>query len=252
MNGTMILLSEDEKLNLLQSSNVKKIIPLNRSGKISFPPDDNIERDFRSLGGYTYGLEKMNLPKVNSNFPDIQGQGVRVGIIDTGIDPQHPDLRGKTLSFRDFVSGKTFPYDNHGHGTHVAGCIAGGKASGKQIGIAPQAHLIVAKTFSKFGGFKEEDLLLALQWMADPDGNPETQDAAHVVSGSWNVDGNTKELLVKEESFCVAIDNLYKLGIYSVFSAGNDGPDKSTIKIPGASPKPSPSVLRTRTTRLQR
>lgn len=188
---------------------------------------------------YTYGLNKIDLPLVNQKYPQLDGLGIKVGVIDTGVDPKHPDLVGKTILFRDYIDKKnTLPRDDHGHGTHVAGTIAGGNQSGKNIGVAPAAKLVIAKSFSKTGDSNDADLLLSLQWMADPDGNPQTQDQPQVVSNSWNLDdveyrNNEPQL----EPFCLAIESLEKLGVSVVFSAGNDGVSGEDIKLPGACPQ---------------
>lgn len=185
---------------------------------------------------YTSGLEKSGVPELRKSHPDFDGRGVRVGIIDTGIDSFHSDLAGKVLKFRDFIGrSDNSPYDDHGHGTHVAGTVAGGSTSGTAIGIAPGAKLLIAKAFSRYGNSDDRGLLEALQWMADPDGNPNTLDAAHVVSSSWNIDGDLNRS-PEEEPFCVAVENLVNLGIVPVFSSGNDGPGGNTVKVPGACP----------------
>jgi hypothetical protein len=188
---------------------------------------------------YTYGLSKIKLPEVNQQLPSLNGLGRRVGIIDTGIDPLHPDLKGKTILFRDFIDPKnTKPRDDHGHGSHVAGTIAGGSASGTQIGVALSAELIVAKSFSKTGSSVDADLLRSLQWMADPDGNPQTNDQPDVISNSWNLDDvEYAQNEPRLEPFCVAIENLESLGTVVVFSAGNDGRTGGKIKLPGACPQ---------------
>ncbi len=184
----------------------------------------------------TTGLKRIKYPEFRDLHPLAKGRGARVGIVDTGIDAGHRDLLGKTLAFKDFISRRTAPYDDNGHGTHVAGIIAGGSASGKQIGVAPEAQLYVAKAFSRYGGSDEASLLLALQWMADPDQNPSTDDAAMIVSNSWNSDRPIRGVAPVDDPFCRVVDGLHSLGIIVVFAAGNDGPDSSSIKTPGACP----------------
>ena len=68
----------------------------------------------------------------------LTGKGVTVAFLDTGIS-MHPDLQGRILAFRDFQNGKKYPYDDSGHGTHVAGicCGSGQLSRGQYAGMAP-------------------------------------------------------------------------------------------------------------------
>ena len=86
----------------------------------------------QALQAFTWGLQKIRIPEAWRDF-QVQGENVIVGIIDSGIDAQHPDLVGKlrpTNGWFDAVNRSPTPYDDNGHGTHVAGTIAGGYASG--------------------------------------------------------------------------------------------------------------------------
>ena len=73
-------------------------------------------------------------------------KSVTVAVLDTGI-AYHPDLVGRLLAFSDFVEGRSFPYDDNGHGTHVCGIVCGsGELSGGRFrGMAPEAKLVVGK-----------------------------------------------------------------------------------------------------------
>lgn len=184
---------------------------------------------------FTYGLEKMRLPELRKKRPAADGRGVRVGILDTGIDESHPDLHGKVIAFADFSErDERAPYDDHGHGTHVAGTIAGGFASGTLIGVAPAARLVVGKIFDEEGSADEDQILDGMQWIADPDGNPATDDAPHVVSNSWgnHVPGGDPQ----NRAGCRAVSAWLKLSILPVFAAGNHGPRAQSVSVPAACP----------------
>lgn len=213
---------------LIANRRIPRIRPLERQ---VIPETVMIEKD------YTQGLLSLKLPELLERYPQLTGRGVHVGIIDSGIDAQHPDLAGKVVAFRDFWTvPRQAPYDEDGHGTHVAGTIAGGSTSGIQIGVAPDTRLIIAKIFGPEDGAPLAGILKAMDWMADPDGNPDTFDAPSLVSNSWGggfTDGSVDPV---KDVLCRAVDNWVKLGILPVFAAGNDGPNGATVGIPGACP----------------
>ena len=81
-----------------------------------------------------------------------KGKNISVAILDTGIF-LHPDFSGRVLAFHDFVSGKEETYDDCGHGTHVAGCLAGDGylSEGRYCGVAPSCNLIIGKVLNQNG-----------------------------------------------------------------------------------------------------
>jgi subtilisin family serine protease len=95
----------------------------------------------------------------------FRGQGIGVAILDTGIYP-HLDLKERIVAFKDFVNNQTAPYDDHGHGTHVAGdCAGNGKASGGHyMGTAPQANLIGIKVMDAHHGGRPSTIIEGIQW----------------------------------------------------------------------------------------
>ncbi|WP_311170181.1 S8 family serine peptidase [Halobellus ordinarius] len=116
-------------------------------------------------GDVSYGLEMMNVPDVWERF-DTHGEGATVAIIDTGVDPSHPDI--DLAAWAEFdAEGKEVdsdPHDPAGHGTGMSSLATGGNASGTQIGVAPEAELLVARQSS-------EDYftsaLAALEWAVE-------------------------------------------------------------------------------------
>src|SRR2546430_2380572 len=95
------------------------------------------------------------------------------------------ELAGKVVAWHDFIGAGAQPYDDNGHGTHVAGTIAGSAALGSPIGVAPDAQLVVAKALDAEGVAPGSALLAAAQWITDPDGNPATADFPSIVNNSW-------------------------------------------------------------------
>ncbi len=178
-----------------------------------------------------WNIRDFAVEKVWKDF-HLTGKGIIVGQIDTGVEGDHPDLKGKIVYWRDFLSNSLpvdHPVDSVGHGTHTAGTICGGSASGVPIGVAPDAKIAAARCFSWFGA-NTHDILDAMQWLLDPDGDPNTtNDRPRVINNSWG--GPISHLSVFED----AVKAWVKAGIVPVFSAGNSGPNPRTIAAPAAS-----------------
>ncbi|MDX9754893.1 MAG: S8 family peptidase [bacterium] len=94
----------------------------------------------------------------------IQGQAIKVAVLDTGIDYTHPDLAPIYAGGYDFVNEDSDPMDDHGHGTHVAGTIAAAENNSGVVGMAPAVRLYVLKTGSASGSFAWSDTIAALDW----------------------------------------------------------------------------------------
>lgn len=144
----------------------------------------------------------------------LLGAGVRVAIVDTGIDLAHPDLAGRIAAHADFSDAGE--RDDVGHGTHVAGIVAG--AGAVYRGVAPEAVLVVAKALSAAGG-SEDAVLAAMSWAS-------TQDVA-VMNLSLGGPGSPTSPLSRE------VDALAADGIIACVAAGNEGPGTGTISSPG-------------------
>lgn len=235
LNSTILDLNEDQYNQISHLDFVRSVVPLNRVMRLIQPRQD-LSMD-RNTAEFTYGLIKIGVPEVRQQFSTMNGKGVRVGIIDTGITPSHPDLKGRLKAFRDFVKPQNqTPNDEHGHGTHVAGTVAGGKTSGRAIGVAPEVDLVIAKVFDASGSSDDANLLLALQWMTDPDGNSNTNDAVTVVNNSWGSDEDVSGKDPAQDPFCAVLNRMRAMNVLPVFSAGNSGPRAKTIGTPGTCP----------------
>ncbi|MFJ2557090.1 MULTISPECIES: S8 family serine peptidase [unclassified Streptomyces] len=152
-----------------------------------------------------------------------EGDGVKVAVIDTGVDQTHPDLAGVEVEEKNF-SGSADAVDRAGHGTHVASTIAGSgaKAGGTYKGVAPKARILDAKVFDDDGYGSDSAILGAMQWAADQGAK-----VANMSLGGY--DG--AEIDPLEE----AVDSLSESsGILFVVSAGNAGPGAGTIGSPGS------------------
>jgi subtilisin family serine protease len=184
----------------------------------------------------SWNLAAVHVPELWSL--GMQGEGVVVANMDTGVDLSHPDLgsrwRGGANSWFDPFGEYPEPSDPHGHGTQTMGLIVGGDASGATIGIAPRARWVAARVFDASGRSTLSTIHQAFQWLLDPDGDPATVDAPDVVNASWGLTGGTLGACNME--FNEDIAALTSAGIAIVFSAGNDGPDPATAASPAANP----------------
>lgn len=161
------------------------------------------------------------------------GAGVVVANMDSGVDPDHPDLAGKwrggANSWYDPNGQHATPYDASGHGTQTMGLMVGGAAGGTAIGVAPDATWIAAKIFNDAGQSTLSNIHLAFQWLMDPDGNPVTIDAPDIVNASWSLNGPIGSCNLEFANDIVALKTA---GIGVIFSAGNDGPANATSDSP--------------------
>ena len=148
-----------------------------------------------------------------------------VAIVDSGII-RHPDLEEQVIAFYDFSNEKNKKWaDSYGHGTHVAGCLAGnGKlSSGRYHGICPNAKLVVLKVLNKDGIGEARWLLEALRYI----NFHHKKWNIRVVNLSLGIEKDVK----KETLFSIqkVIDEIIEQGIHIVCAAGNYGPNNNTI-----------------------
>ncbi|HJC79744.1 MAG TPA: S8 family peptidase [Candidatus Mediterraneibacter excrementipullorum] len=160
------------------------------------------------------------------------GKGVCIAVLDTGISG-HPDLEGHTAGFMDFVGNSTQYNDDSGHGTHVAGILAGtGKMSkGLYAGMAPEAVLLVGKVLDREGNGNVENVMAGIRWIL------EQKDRYGVRIVNISV-GTQPDLAVYQKYlFLDAVEELWDSGLVVVVSAGNYGPGTGTVAVPGTSRK---------------
>lgn len=153
----------------------------------------------------------------------LTGSGVTVAVLDTGIDAEHPDLAGQVILDMNF-SDSPDTIDRFGHGTHVAGIVAGtGAANADYTGVAYGASLLSGKVLDDDGYGWEDDIIAAMEWSAD-----QGADVVNMSLGGWPTDGTDpmSQALnsITEESevlFVVAAGNEGWLGNYSVGTPGS-------------------------------
>ncbi|MFI0793778.1 S8 family peptidase [Micromonospora rubida] len=176
--------------------------------------------DRKATVNLDYNLSLIGAPQAWAAGHD--GTGVKVAVLDTGIDATHPDLAGRIASSRSFVPGEDTG-DGHGHGTHVAATVAGsGAASGNaRKGVAPGAQLVIGKVLNAAGEGQDSWIIEGMEWAATS--------GAKVVSmslGGTPTDGS--------DPMSEAVNELTaSTGTLFVIAAGNAGAER-TVGTPGA------------------
>lgn len=160
-------------------------------------------------------LKQINAP---SFWPHSQGDGAVVAVIDTGLDTKHPEFAGRIYNPRNFTTdgGPQDVTDRDGHGTHVAGIIAGVKT-----GVAPGCRIMPLKVFGPGNGFQFQD---AFRFIVDHNKNAQPDDKVIAVNCSW---GGPYDAIVH-----YFIRQLTENGVAVIASAGNAGDgDPTTSEI---------------------
>jgi subtilisin family serine protease len=111
------------------------------------------------------GVEEIQADVVQS--AGINGSGVNVSVVDTGINDSHPALEGQVVKRRNFVNNETNVGDPEGHGTHVAATVAGQPTAQDAVGVAPGANLFDARALDSSGAGRISDIISAFEWSAD-------------------------------------------------------------------------------------
>ncbi|TDI97065.1 MAG: hypothetical protein E2O29_02165 [Deltaproteobacteria bacterium] len=170
----------------------------------------------------------------NLHGAGYEGEGVKVAIIDTGINDNHPSLKGKVVARQDFTGKSYFPLFNQiknklyprkldevGHGTHCAGIVASNDSTYK--GVAPKVALIDAKVLAASGRNTTDRIIRGMSWAASQ--------GADVISMSLGGGGHANDAMSREAN------RLAEEGIVVVVAAGNEGPRPDTISSPGVAEK---------------
>ncbi len=164
-----------------------------------------------------------SVPFIGTDIPridGIDGTGIKIAVIDTGVDFNHPDLfgwgpEGKVVGGYNFIHEGKPPLDTNGHGTQVAGVIA---ADGEMVGIAPKSKILAYKVSEDGEGVSSELINRAIE--------KAIEDGADIINISLGVNKTNSKI---ER----AVNNALEKEIFVVTAAGNDGPELRTIGSPG-------------------
>ncbi|PSP78444.1 hypothetical protein BRC81_07845 [Halobacteriales archaeon QS_1_68_20] len=158
----------------------------------------------------TYGLDQIDVPEVWETL-GTRGDGASVAVLDTGVDPDHPDVDVDPGNFAEFDDDgeqvDSEPHDSQYHGTHVSATVAGGDASGTAVGVAPDATLlhglVIADGSGTFAG-----IIAGMEWAIEND--------ADAINMSLGATGYFGELIEP-------VRNAERAGTVAVSSSGNSG-----------------------------
>ncbi len=183
-------------------------------------------------------LVMLNVPSLWNR--GLRGKGRLVCSFDTGVEQSHPALASKwrgnhaplSAAWFSTVAPDSLPADKTGHGTHTMGVMVGSTVA-DTFGVAPEAQWITAGVIDQGRSLSAtiSDILDAFEWALDPDGNPNTtDDVPDVILNSWGI---PKGLFAPcDQTFHAVIDAVEAASIVTIFAAGNEGPDPSTIRNP--------------------
>ncbi|MFI6638531.1 S8 family peptidase [Streptomyces sp. NPDC050504] len=156
----------------------------------------------------------------------LDGKGVRIAVLDSGVDETHPELKGRQAAERNF-SDSPDAKDRHGHGTHVASIAAGtGQGSaGKYRGVASGAEILDGKVLNDEGAGSDSEVVAGMEWAAE-----QNADVVNLSLGARN--GPWTDPLEETVNRLSA-----ERGILFVVAAGNSGPGAGTVESPGSAEK---------------
>ena len=221
------------------STKVRSSLPLingiacNLTTDVIYRLANSPEVEYISFDSKVFTQMDIAAPTVEAQFPHergYKGEGITIAVIDTGAAP-HQDLTRPTnriIGFKDLINKRTSPYDDNGHGTHVAGIIAGNGYSsrGKYAGIAPESKILAIKALDSEGSGNTSNIIAAISYVVETKNQYNTK----ILNLSIGSPANSS---CKNDPLCKAVTEAVNSGITVVVAAGNSGPNERTILSPG-------------------
>jgi serine protease AprX len=159
------------------------------------------------------------------NMWGLTGRGISVAVLDTGVN-SHDDIKQRLTVVRTNIRAMN-GNDANGHGTHVAGIIAGRAGNGAYLGAAPEANIIAIKIADDLGRSSEGDLLRGLQWVYD------NRSAYNIRVVNLSVSAS-QEVGYRQSAIDAAVEQLWRAGIVVVVASGNRGNAEGAVNFPPA------------------
>lgn len=186
-------------------------------------------QQFQDTSAATWGLQATRT--LDSQFT---GKGIKIAVLDTGLDLNHPDFVGRNIVSQSFVAGEHVQ-DLQGHGTHCCGTAAGGTADNGQFryGVASNAELYVGKVLSNSGSGRESDIILGAYWAINAGCSVVSMSLGRAVAPGEPYSQDYERLgryALSRESLIIA-------------AAGNDSDRRFNYIAPVGAPANSPSIM---------
>lgn len=151
-----------------------------------------------------WGIRRIGAPEV---WSVSTGHRIRIGVIDTGADYSHPDLRYSLARGIHLLNRNSLPHDDNGHGTHIAGTIAAAGGAQGMIGVAPRSLIYPVKAFDHNGSAYVSDIILGIDWCV--------RSRMHIINMSFGMKSTSASLKN-------VVSKAHEAGVVIVASSGND------------------------------
>ena len=220
-NGIALDISEEDTEKILEIDYVKRVYPNYKVHKTLMESVPLVKADI------VWKLNKEWKDCSSSGKECLTGKGIRIAVIDTGVDYTHQDLGGcsreiflsgkceKVIGGYDFFNNDNNPMDDDGHGTHVASIAAG---NGVLKGIAPDAEIYAIKVLDSGGGGSMSDVIAGIERLVDLNDDGDFSDHVDIISmsiGGW---------ADPDSPLTIASNNAVNAGVNVIVAAGNSGP----------------------------
>lgn len=164
-----------------------------------------VQGSIATLTGIPWGVKHIKAPQA---WSVSTGHRIKIGVIDTGVDFAHPDLKHSLGRGINLVNRAIPPYDDNGHGTHISGTIAAANSTRGMIGVAPRSIVYPVKAFDHNGSAFVSDIVLAIDWCI--------RNQVDIINMSFGMQSRSRALLE-------VVGKANQSGVIIVASSGNDG-----------------------------